>query len=79
MTPKIEGRPEFGNPEHIKAIKDAAAQVDFKALPMCQKCDGQRECPKCDQECEACDGTGKDYDAYGNWKEKYPHTWPDFK
>lgn len=79
MSLPIQGRPEFGNPAHIKALKDIEAQDAFKILAECQKCDGERECSKCDAECGDCDGTGKDWFLYKEWKEKFPGHWPDFK
>lgn len=68
----IVGRPEFGNPEHIHAVKVLAAQGDFKALPKCKTCDGEGDCSKCGQDCNDCDGTGKDWKALEAWKDANP-------
>lgn len=75
----IGARPEFGNQAHIDALKKAEAQDEFEALPKCPVCDGERECSKCQGECSACDGTGKNWKEWQEWKEKHPGAWPDFR
>lgn len=80
MTTPIPGRPEFGNPEHIKAIKIAAAKEAWKDLPVCEKCEvtGEVECLACSNwgECPECEGSKKDQNAISQWAKQNPGVRP---
>lgn len=75
-TPIIQGRPEFGNPEHIKAVKLAAAKEAWKELPKCERCNGSQEveCFSCHHSaaCEDCEGWGRERNAVEKWTKEHP-------
>lgn len=56
-------KPEFGNMEHIRAIKAHQAAQEEAAKEDCDCCDGagEIECCECgqDRDCPECDGSGK--------------------
>lgn len=76
--------PQFGNPEHIKAVKvlllyQELQQFEKDAHLDCPKCEGnsQKTCPECDGtgliDCPECDGSGSiiALDPYSDYSLKY--------
>jgi hypothetical protein len=56
----------FGDKEQIEALRTLAIRADFDAIPDCERCGGYVE------ECQRCEGTGKDPDAYAKFRAEYP-------
>ena len=63
----------FGDLEQIKALKDAEMRNEFDKLTYYETCDGVGTCETCEQDCPKCDGVGKDWNAYQDFKELYPN------
>jgi len=68
----------FGDKEQIEAIRFEEVRAEFKTLPVCLPCNGTGEhecdCPNCDGDCEKCGGSGREVDAYEEFRARHPHT-----
>ncbi len=72
MTIPFDRPLTFGDKDQIEAIRRLERLKEFHALPECPVCDGEAECSKCGQDCEHCEGVGKEPAAYRKFKKLNP-------
>ena len=72
MLQEIKKPLVFGDSETINIIKENEKIHEFNCIPVCDRCSGDGECPRCFVECLYCDGVGKDMEKLGEFRNKYP-------
>lgn len=71
-TIKFDKPLTFGDKDQIDAIRHADRQAEWDELEVCDECDGEGCCSKCDQDCQICDGLGRSPLAVEEFKKRHP-------